>query len=101
MPVVVKGFKKCCISEAMDRQEEVEEVGNVDSEHDSVSNETKDGNCENNEAETADRNGEYSETGEGRIETGESKKEINSINVMYNMFSNIYFLSHICIRVRN
>lgn len=48
--------------------EDEEEVGCWQCEHDSVSSEcgTGDGNCENTKAETYDRNGEQSATGEGK-----------------------------------
>jgi hypothetical protein len=43
----------------------VEEVGNVGSEHESLSSncEAEDGNCEDTEVHTNDKNGEQSETG--------------------------------------
>jgi hypothetical protein len=50
--------------------------------------------CEDTEAETKKRNGEQ------RLlelnEANDFKKETNSINFMCNMFSTIYFLSHLC-----
>jgi hypothetical protein len=54
----VTGFKKCCVSDEMDGKDEVE-VENVGSDE-CVSSEhhTKDGNCEDNEAERDDRNSE-------------------------------------------
>jgi hypothetical protein len=59
LEVIVTGFKTCYISNA-------EAVGNVGSEHRVSSEcETEDGNCEDTKAETDDRNGEHSETGEG------------------------------------
>jgi hypothetical protein len=36
---MVRGFKKCCISNEMDGREDKEEVWNVDSKHESVSSE--------------------------------------------------------------
>jgi hypothetical protein len=50
----------------MDGREGEQDVWNVGSEHESISNgfETKDWNCENTEAETDNKNGEQSKTGE-------------------------------------
>jgi hypothetical protein len=50
----------------MDGWEDEEEIGNKGCKHESLSSEckTEDGNCEDTEAKTDDRNGEQSETGE-------------------------------------
>jgi hypothetical protein len=46
--VIVKGFNKYCISDAIDGMEDEEEVWNVGRKHENVSSEckTEDGNCE-------------------------------------------------------
>jgi hypothetical protein len=46
--VIVKGFRKCCISVAIDGMDDEEEIGKVDSEHEKVSIkcETEGGNYE-------------------------------------------------------
>jgi hypothetical protein len=56
--VTVKGFKKCCIFHEVDGREDKKEVEKIGSEHEDVSS-------EDTEAETANRNGEQSETAEG------------------------------------
>jgi hypothetical protein len=50
-----------------------------------------DGNCEGTEAEKYDGKGEHSETSKANF-----KKETK---LMYNTFSNIYFLSHVCSKI--
>jgi hypothetical protein len=52
--VTVEGFKKCCISNAMDRREDEEEVENVGSESDEVEN----GNSESGEVGNNDPGGD-------------------------------------------
>jgi hypothetical protein len=46
--MIVRGFRKCCIPDAVDGMDDEEEVGNVGSEHENVSIkcEAEDGNCE-------------------------------------------------------
>jgi hypothetical protein len=52
----------------MNVMEDEEAVGNAGTEHESVSSEyeTEDGNCEDTEAETGNRNGEHSVNGEAQ-----------------------------------
>jgi hypothetical protein len=66
--VIATGLKKRFMSAEAGGMEDEEEVGCWQCEHDSVSSEcgTGDGNCENTKAETYDRNGEQSATGEGK-----------------------------------
>jgi hypothetical protein len=52
--VIVKGFKKCCISDAMDGREDEEEVENVGSESDKVGN----GNIKSSEVRNNDSGGD-------------------------------------------
>jgi hypothetical protein len=60
------GFKKCCMPVEVGLREDEEGVGCWRCEHESVSSEcgTENGNCEGIEAQTYDRNGEQSATGE-------------------------------------
>jgi hypothetical protein len=51
--VIVKGFRKCCISVRMGGREDGGEAGNAGSEC-----ETEDGNCKDTEAETDNRDGD-------------------------------------------
>jgi hypothetical protein len=61
-------YKKCCISVKMDGIENEEAAGNAGREHESVGSEyqREDGNCEDTEAETDNRNGEQSVNGEAQ-----------------------------------
>lgn len=68
-----------------------EEAYNVGGKQETVSNECEieDGNFEDTKVETSDRNSEKSEI-------SDIKKETNLTNGIYNIFPDIYFLSHIC-----
>jgi hypothetical protein len=61
----IERLEKCCISDEMDGIEDGEEIENVGRKLERFNSvcETEDGNCEDTEAETDDRNGEQSETG--------------------------------------
>jgi hypothetical protein len=55
--------------------------------------EIEDGNYEDNEVKTDNRNGEHSTSGEVKLRLA------TSINFMYNTFYNIYFLSYGCSKI--
>jgi hypothetical protein len=81
--------KKCCISDEVDVMVGNEEMGNVVSEHDLCEEWMPDRWWELWRHWSWDRRSEW------WTDSGDFKKEANLINFTCNMFSGVYFLSHV------